>query len=67
MPQDDMFVALEEVGGYLFWCTNQGYYGFIPLATAARNLRDGSSLTTVQYLLEDVEDLVNSLCPLLMV
>jgi hypothetical protein len=25
---DDMFVALEEKHGRLFWCTNHGYYGF---------------------------------------
>ena len=25
---DDMFVALEESGGYLFWCTNDGCFGF---------------------------------------
>jgi hypothetical protein len=25
---DDMFVALEETGGNLFWCTNAGCFGF---------------------------------------
>jgi hypothetical protein len=30
---DDMFVALEERNGYLFWCTNHGYYGFAPLSS----------------------------------
>ena len=29
---DDMFVALEETNGHLFWCTNYGYFGFIPLS-----------------------------------
>lgn len=29
---DDMFVALEEMNGYLFWCTNHGYFGFARLS-----------------------------------
>lgn len=28
---DDMFVALEETGGNLFWCTNAGCFGFSPI------------------------------------
>jgi hypothetical protein len=30
---DDMFVALEERNGYLFWCTNHGYFGFVLLSS----------------------------------
>lgn len=29
---DDMFVALEEKDGSLFWCTNHGYYGFATIS-----------------------------------
>jgi len=41
---DDMFVALEETHGHLFWCTNHGYFGFVPLASWAKSIEvNGSS------------------------
>jgi len=34
---DDMFVALQETNGYLFWCTNAGCFGFAQLALDIEN------------------------------
>jgi len=34
---DDMFVALQETNGYLFWCTNAGCFGFAHLAPDIEN------------------------------
>jgi hypothetical protein len=49
---DDMFVALQETDGHLFWCTNAGCFGFAPFAldieldpSAAVVRLDGSSDT----------------------
>jgi hypothetical protein len=39
-----MFVALEEKNGYLFWCTNHGFYGYTSLA-APRSTSASSDLT----------------------
>jgi len=58
-PSDDMFVALEETGGYLFWCTNQGHYCFLPLATAVGNPHEDASKSIKPYLLENLDDLVS--------
>lgn len=41
---DDMFVALEEKGGRLFWCTNHGYYGFATLPAKNDSVTTQSSL-----------------------
>lgn len=42
---DDMFVALEETGGHLFWCTNAGCFGFSPIRS---NVRDEPSADLVR-------------------
>jgi hypothetical protein len=58
---DDMFVALEESNGILFWCTNLGYFGFVRLADEP-DLETASPQTiSEQITLEGLEDLVNLL------
>jgi hypothetical protein len=58
---DDMFVALEETNGHLFWCTNHGYYGFITLSTALASNLDQSLESTKPIPIEASADLVRSL------
>jgi hypothetical protein len=56
---DDMFVALEESNGNLFWCTNLGYFGFVRLA-GEPDLETTSPVDfSEQITLEGLEDLVN--------
>ena len=55
---DDMFVALEESNGNLFWCTNLGYFGFVRLA-GEPDLETTSPMDfSEQITLEGLEDLV---------
>ena len=44
---DDMFVALQETNGHLFWCTNYGYFGFVPLVTSPRDIETPGSLDSI--------------------
>lgn len=44
---DDMFVALEETNGHLFWCTNHGYFGFISLAASSTEVEIAGSLDPI--------------------
>jgi len=55
---DDMFVALEETNGILFWCTNLGYFGFVKLA-GETELELESTATSEQITLEGLDDLVS--------
>lgn len=55
---DDMFVALEEINGILFWCTNLGYFGFVKLADEAE-LEADSAAVIEQITLQGLEDLVS--------
>lgn len=55
---DDMFVALEETNGILFWCTNLGYFGFVKLASETE-LEAESTAAGEQIHLEGLEDLVS--------
>jgi hypothetical protein len=51
---DDMFVALQETNGQLFWCTNHGYYGFAPL-----NEQNSSTDSDITIPPEDLVNQVN--------
>ena len=59
MQSDDMFVGLEEAGDYLFWCTNQGYYSFMPFAAMTKDADDGDSSSSPQELLDDFDEFVS--------
>jgi hypothetical protein len=53
---DDMFVALEETNGHLFWCTNHGYFGFIPLAASSTEVEIADSFHPI--IIPSLTDLV---------
>jgi hypothetical protein len=46
---DDMFVALQETNGELFWCTNHGHYGFVDLSSV---IDEDFSTAEKPYLME---------------
>ena len=55
---DDMFVALEEKDGRLFWCTNHGYYGFATLPTKNDSTTSQPLTVKTDQMEEWVRDLV---------
>jgi hypothetical protein len=44
---DDMFVALQETNGHLFWCTNHGYFGFVPLVASSQDVQATGTLDPI--------------------
>jgi len=55
---DDMFVALEETNGHLFWCTNHGYFGFTSLAASSTEVEIADSLNPIIPGLTDLVKIV---------
>lgn len=60
---DDMFVALEETNGYLFWCTNHGYFGFVAIAASSKDAETTDSMDPISIQgLTDFVNLLSVLC-----
>jgi hypothetical protein len=62
---DDMFVALQHTNGHLFWCTNYGYFAFMPLQADSLKTPDGSTTESPQPIrVEGLTNLVIAICKL---
>jgi len=58
---DDPFVALEEIDGRLFWCTNGGFFGFTSLSIDEAPDPKNPKASTEPIALEISTDLVRLL------